>query len=114
MPLGIPAKIAADTAWRYSAGDTTLIDLPPFVEMRSWGTYSKLRELYAESAIVVVPLRRSMLSGVTVALEAMAMAKPVILTRTPYVAGFMKDGEHGFFVPGGDVLALREKVQYFA
>ena len=75
-PLGIPLKIAADTAWRYSTREVTSQEVPPFVEMRSWGTYEKLRELYATSAVVVVPLEKPMLSGVTVVLEAMAMGDP--------------------------------------
>ena len=109
---GIPTKIAADTAWAHSTGQAQFDSLPPFVEMRSWGNYRNLRQLYAESAVVVVPLERAMLSGVTVALEAMAMGKPVILTHNAYVREFLVDGEHGFFVPQGDVAALTSKIQY--
>ena len=111
-PLGVTTKIAADTAWKYSTALTTMEGIPPFVEMRSWGTYVNLRRLYAESAVVVVPLERAMLSGVTVALEAMAMGRPVILTHNRYVEDFLRDGENGFFVPGQDPAALRETIQY--
>jgi glycosyltransferase involved in cell wall biosynthesis len=112
-PLDVPLKIAADTAWRYSAGKQGAThDVPAFVEARSWGTYLNLRSLYAESAVVVVPLLRPMLSGVTVALEAMAMGKPVIVTKNPYVEDFLKDGESGYFVPPRDASALRRKVQF--
>lgn len=111
-PLGVPTKIAADTAWAHSTGQIQIASLPDFVEMRSWGSYQNLRQLYAESAVVVVPLERPMLSGVTVALEGMAMGKPVILTHSPYVEEFIRDGENGFFVPHGDVDALRAKIQY--
>jgi len=110
--LEVPTKIAADTAWRYSAGEMTLASLPDFVEMRSWGSYVNLRKLYAESAVVVVPLERAMLSGVTVVLEAMAMGRPVILTHNPYVTDFLRDGENGFFVQKGDAAGLREKIAY--
>ena len=111
-PLRVPTKIAADTAWRYSSPAAALIDTPDFVEMRSWGDYLNLRSLYAESAVVVVPLRKSVLSGVTVALEGMAMAKPVILTHNPYVEDFLRDGENGYFVKSGDVNALRDKIEF--
>jgi glycosyltransferase involved in cell wall biosynthesis len=111
-PLGVSTKIAADTAWRYSAGAPIIGALPPFVEMRSWGSYANLRSLYARSAVVVVPLQRPMLSGVTVVLEAMAMGKPVVLTHSPHVDDFLRDREHGFFVPAGDESALREKIRY--
>jgi glycosyltransferase involved in cell wall biosynthesis len=80
--------------------------------MRSWGNYLNLRSLYAQSAMVVVPLLRPMLSGVTVALEGMAMGKPVILSFNPYVREFLQDGENGFFVPAGDAAALREKIRF--
>lgn len=111
-PLAVPTKIAADTAWRHSTGLAQLDSLPEFVEMRSWGSYQNLRSLYAESAVTVVPLQRAMLSGVTVALEAMAMGRPVILTRNAYVEEFMKDGEHGYFVDHGDARGLRQKIEY--
>ena len=112
QPLGVPTKIAADTAWAHSSGQIQIDSLPTFVEMRSWGTYLNLRQLYAESAVVVVPLERPMLSGVTVALEAMAMGKPVIMTHNVYVDEFLRDGENGFFVPPNDAPALQAKIQH--
>ena len=111
-PLGIPLKIAADTAWRYSTGEQTAEPVPDFVEMRSWGSYVNLRRLYAESAIVVVPLEKPILSGVTVVLEAMAMGKPVILTHNGYVEDFLVDGENGLFVPSGDSASLEKKIRH--
>lgn len=110
-PLGIPLKIAADTAWRYSTAEQTTEEVPAFVEMRSWGSYTNLRDLYARSRVVVVPLEKPILSGVTVALEAMAMGKPVILTHNGYVEDFLKDGESGLFVPAGDSAALERKIR---
>ena len=111
-PLGITTKIAADTAWRYSTKEQVVGELPACVEMRSWGSYVNLRELYGRATLVVVPLKRSMMSGVTVALEAMAMGKPILLTDSPYVHDFLRHGEHGFFVPPGDPDALRERIRY--
>jgi glycosyltransferase involved in cell wall biosynthesis len=111
-PLEVPTKIAADTAWKHSTGEAQVGPLPPFVEMRSWGSYVNLRGLYAQSAVVVVPLKKAMLSGVTVALEAMAMGKPVILTHNGYVEEFLRDGETGYFVPPEDKGALRDKIAY--
>jgi glycosyltransferase involved in cell wall biosynthesis len=111
-PLRVATKIAADTAWAHSTGQAAPGTLPEFVEMRSWGNYRNLRQLYAESAVVVVPLARAMLSGVTVALEAMAMGKPVILTHNRYVEEFLRDGDTGYFVPAGDAATLRAKIQH--
>lgn len=113
--LDAEVKIAADTIWRYSVankGDTQSAMLPPNVEMRSWGSYANLRQLYAESRVVVVPLARPIISGITVALEGMAMGKPVILTRNPYVEGFIEDGVTGFHVESNSPVALRERIQW--
>ena len=112
--INVDVKIAADTAWKYTVPSiNSVADLPDNVEMRSWGNYSNLRRLYAESRIVVVPLLRpGYVSGITVALEAMAMGKAVILTRNPAVEGFIKDYETGFYVKPGDVKQLQETIVY--
>ncbi|MDY7226014.1 glycosyltransferase family 4 protein [Hyalangium rubrum] len=113
--LDAEVKIAADTAWRYSVAGKSEAQaraLPPNVEMRSWGNYANLRQLYAESRAVVVPLARPIISGITVALEGMAMGKPVILTRNPYVEGFIEDGVTGFHVEPGNPDQLRERIRW--
>jgi glycosyltransferase involved in cell wall biosynthesis len=113
--LDAEVKIAADTVWRYSVagkGERRARALPPSVEMRSWGTYANLRQLYAESRVVVVPLARPIISGITVALEGMAMGKPVILTRNPYVEGFIEDGVTGFYVEPSNPAQLRERLRW--
>ncbi|MFL5345507.1 MAG: glycosyltransferase family 4 protein [Hyalangium sp.] len=115
MDLDAEVKIAADTVWRYSVAGKEHEQaraLPPNVEMRSWGTYANLRQLYAESRVVVVPLARPIISGITVALEGMAMGKPVILTRNPYVEGFLEDGVTGFHVEPGNPAQLRERIRW--
>jgi glycosyltransferase involved in cell wall biosynthesis len=121
-PIGVPLKIAADTAWQYGGtslgfgtspnGQANVSSLPAFVEMRSWGNWVNLRRLYAESALVVVPLQRSLLSGVTVALEGMAMGKAVVMTHSPYVEDFLRDRETGFFVRAGDADGLRKTIRH--
>ncbi|SEU27679.1 glycosyltransferase family 4 protein [Stigmatella erecta] len=113
--LDAEVKIAADTAWRYSVAGKAQKGaqaLPPNVEMRSWGNYLNLRQLYAESRAVVVPLERPIISGITVVLEGMAMGKPVILTRNPYVEGFIEDGVTGLLVDPGNPAQLRERIQW--
>ena len=67
-----------------------------------------LRDLYARSRFVVVPLQASDTdNGVTVILEAMAMGKPVICSRTRGQVDVVQDGVTGLFVPVGDPAALR-------
>src|SRR5579883_2962958 len=66
-------------------------------------TAPELRELYARSRFVVVPLQPSDTdNGVTVILEAMAMGKPVICTRTRGQVDVIEEGVTGIFVPPGD------------
>jgi glycosyltransferase involved in cell wall biosynthesis len=69
---------------------------------------SDLKNLYARSRFVVVPLVASETNnGVTVILEAMAMGKPVICSRTKGQVDVIEDGVTGFYVPVGDAIALR-------
>jgi glycosyltransferase involved in cell wall biosynthesis len=69
----------------------------------------ELRDLYARSRFVVVPLLPSESdNGVTVILEAMAMGKPVICSRTHGQVDVIQDGVTGVYVPVGDPVALRE------
>jgi glycosyltransferase involved in cell wall biosynthesis len=73
--------------------------------------YPGLRRLYARSRFVVMPLFDvDFQAGVTAVLEAMAMGKAIILTRSRGMAsaGLIRHGEHGLFVPPGDPVSLRE------
>jgi len=71
----------------------------------------ELRELYARSRFVVVPLVPSNSdNGVTVILEAMAMGKPVICSRTRGQVDVVQDGVTGLYVPVGDAGALRAAI----
>jgi glycosyltransferase involved in cell wall biosynthesis len=69
---------------------------------------TELRDLYARSRFVVVPLEASDTdNGITVILEAMAMGKPVICSRTRGQVDAIQDGVTGILVPVGDADALR-------
>jgi glycosyltransferase involved in cell wall biosynthesis len=71
----------------------------------------ELRKLYARSRFVVVPLMHSNTdNGVTVILEAMAMGKPVICSRTLGQVDVIQEGVTGLYVPVGDVAAMRAAV----
>jgi glycosyltransferase involved in cell wall biosynthesis len=72
----------------------------------------ELRDLYARSRFVVVPLLPSDTdNGVTVILEAMAMGKAVICSRTRGQVDVIQEGETGLYVPVGDAAALRKAIQ---
>lgn len=72
---------------------------------------TELRDLYARSRFVVVPLLPSDTdNGVTVILEAMAMGKPVICSRTRGQVDVIQEGVTGLYVPVGDAGALRKAI----
>ncbi|MBI4547783.1 MAG: glycosyltransferase family 4 protein [Ignavibacteriae bacterium] len=85
--------------------------LPPNVTAEP-KSYKDLRELYARSRFVVVPLLQSETdNGLTCILEAMAMGKAVICSKTKGQIDVIKEGETGIYVPQGDHFALREVIQ---
>lgn len=70
-----------------------------------------LRDLYARSRFVVVPLLPSDTdNGITVLLEAMAMGKAVICSSTRGQVDAIRHGSTGLLVPQGDARALREAI----
>ena len=63
---------------------------------------------YRWADIVAVPLKKNMhASGVTVALEAIQMGKPVVVTRTGGLDGYFS-GADVTFIPEGDIAAWQE------
>jgi hypothetical protein len=71
----------------------------------------ELRNLYAQSRFVVVPLLHSDTdNGVTVILEAMAMGKAVICSRTRGQVDVIQEGVTGLYVPVGDAAAMRAAI----
>jgi len=93
VPIG---NIGAGTDTHITAGRMSLIEL---------------RNLYARSRFVIVPLLPSDTdNGVTVILEAMAMGKPVICSRTRGQVDVIQEGVTGLYVPIGDAAALRTAI----
>jgi glycosyltransferase involved in cell wall biosynthesis len=81
--------------------------LPPNVRLRTQLTPLELRALYARSRLVVVPLHDvDSDCGMSTIIEAMAMARPVVVTRTTGQVDVVVDREHGVYVPPGDARAL--------
>jgi glycosyltransferase involved in cell wall biosynthesis len=75
---------------------------------------TELRALYARSRFVVVPLLPSDSdNGLTVILEAMAMGKAVICSRTEGQRDVILDGKTGILVDQGNPIALRDTIKYF-
>jgi glycosyltransferase involved in cell wall biosynthesis len=76
-------------------------------------SFAELRALYARSRFVVIPLLPSETdNGTTSILEAMAMGKAVICSRTKGQGDVIQDGKTGLFVPQGDPKALHDAIQF--
>ena len=71
--------------------------------------HAQVRDLLAASSVVAVATRANWhASGMTVALEAAASARPVVACRTPGMADYVRDGETGLLVEPGDADALAD------
>ena len=104
-------RLAAASPWSKHQDETTKQSLPSNVAARRY-EYGDLRTLYAQSAFVAVPLYdNDFQAGVTTILEAMAMGKAVVATRTEGQTDVLIDGETGLYVPPGDAKAWEEAMR---
>ena len=139
---GLPVRVVIAAGSRWSRHSNTATgELPANVAVTALD-YRPLRDLYARARFVVVPLREvDNQAGITLILEAMAMAKAVIVTATRGqrdvicgrlctaagltaerfggprafgVTGPLAEAETGLYVPPGDAVALRRAIQYLA
>lgn len=108
--LDVEVVIAAASPWSKrtsSLGDT----VPPNVTVCKL-TLFDLRQLYADALFVVVPLRATEFqAGVTTILEAMAMSRAVVCSKTSGQTDVIVHGETGLYVDPGDVTALRNAIR---
>jgi glycosyltransferase involved in cell wall biosynthesis len=139
--LDAQVVIGAASHWSKRRSGAQLAHCPPNVRVDAFD-YLALRELYARSAIVVIPLEDTdFQAGVTTILEAMSMGKAVVVTHTQGQTDVVEDrravtrGRHprrrplsflrsfarqagldlepsGFYVPPGDADALRQALVY--
>lgn len=79
----------------------------------------KVEELikeYDKSLFVILPLDTSYgnndAMGCSTLFEAMAMSKATIATSTKTMQTYIKDGENGYLVEEGNVIALNQKIRY--
>ncbi len=104
--LDVRVVLAAASPWSRRRDSSSDRELPDNVEVRRLGL-ADLRELYASADLIVVPVvETDFQAGITTILEAMAMGKPLICTRTTGQTDTVVDGETGVYVPPGDVASL--------
>jgi len=88
--------------------------LPPNASMETDVPFARVREFLNRGRVVVLPVRDNSYSGATtVLLQAMAMAKPVVVTRTRAIQdGYhLEDGVNCRLIPPGDAAALGQAIQ---
>ena len=108
--LPVSVEIAAGSPWI----DKTLQPKQALPDNVKWGRKNRfeLRELYARSALAVVPiLQNHYQTGIATILEMMSMGKCVIATRTHGQTDTIVDGVTGVYVPPSDPLALRAAIE---
>jgi glycosyltransferase involved in cell wall biosynthesis len=108
--LPVRVQIAAGSPWI----DRPLEPKRALPDNVTWGRLNRyeLRELYARSALAVVPiLQNHYQTGIATILEMMAMGKCVIATRTHGQTDTIVDGVTGVYVSPSDPGALRSAIQ---
>lgn len=73
--------------------------------------HSELRKLYARSSVVAVATKPNLhASGMTVMLEAMATARPVVMSRTVGMEDYLTEGQTGLFSAPEDPWTMSERI----
>src|SRR5262249_44933868 len=73
------------------------------------GLHADVSAWLAHSAMIWVPNRAA--GGANVALEAMALGRPVVAARLPPLLEIVADGETGFLVKPGDKVSLARQAR---
>jgi len=89
----------------------TQLQPPDGVRVVPYLTHQQLREAYERASVVAIATRPNLhASGMTVSLEAMAVGRPVVITETPGLDDYVRDGDTGFLVPCNDHRALAARI----
>lgn len=107
----VDVHLAVGSPWSRREDRSDSFDLPDNVTVGRL-PLDELRDLYARSAVVVVPVvETDFQAGITTILEAMSMGRPVVSTRTTGQTDTIVDGETGLYVPPGDSDALGDAIR---
>ncbi|MBD8703985.1 glycosyltransferase family 4 protein [Frigoribacterium sp. CFBP 13712] len=80
---------------------------PPGVRKVPYLSHVELKDMYAKSSVVLIATQpNEHASGMTVSLESMATARPVVMTKTPGIDDYIVDGVTGSLVQAGDSRAM--------
>ena len=108
--LDVHVVIAAASPWAKRAEGVATENVPDNVTVKKYTQY-ELRQLYADSLFMVMPLENvKFQAGVTAILEALAMQRAVICSRVPGQTDVVVDGSNGRYVTPGNPVALRAEI----
>lgn len=103
--IGLPVKICCRVE------DLAGAELPPGIEVLGYVDRSRYMSLLSRARVVAVSIRTTEYpSGQSVMLEAMAMARAVVVTNTASLSEYISDGKTALAVPPGDPDALRARI----
>jgi glycosyltransferase involved in cell wall biosynthesis len=109
--LEVPVVIAAASPWSKRTSGLDGLPLPANVTVVRLDLF-QLRDLYARSTVVVMPLHEvDFQAGITTILEAMSMGKAMVCTRTTGQTDVIEEGVTGRYVPVGEAVDMRTAIQ---
>ena len=109
--LDVHVVIAAASPWSKRTEGVARRTVPTNVTVRKFTQY-ELRQLYADSRFMVMPLENvKFQAGVTAILECLAMGKAVVCSRVPGQTDVVVEGENGRYVPPGDPSSLSTEIR---
>lgn len=108
--VDVNVVVAAASPWAKGTDGIATKTIPGNVTVRKFTQY-ELRQLYADSCFMVMPLHTvSFQAGVTAILECLAMGKPVICSRVPGQTDVLIHDENGRYVSAGDPTSLKTEI----
>jgi len=109
--IDVHLVIAAASPWAKRTEGVGARTIPSNVTLRKFTQY-ELRQLYADSCFMVMPLENvKFQAGVTAMLECLAMGKAVVCSRVPGQTDVVVEGENGSYVPPGDPSSLSTEIR---
>jgi glycosyltransferase involved in cell wall biosynthesis len=108
-------QVSGTSAWVNHNAGFEQSPIPNNVKIVNYDHPSVIRDAYARSRFVVIPLDPTTTqwsAGSASVLQPQSMGKPVIATRIPGLEDYVLDGETGFLVNGRDPKSLADAIEY--
>ncbi|MFK7804094.1 MAG: glycosyltransferase family 4 protein [Anaerolineae bacterium] len=109
--LDVHIVIAAGSPWSKREDQTENANIPANVTVKRF-TQKELRKLYQKSRFMVMPLlENDFQAGITAILEAMALEKAIVCSRTKGQIDVIQDGITGVYAEPNNPAALRHAIE---